>query len=433
MSDWADLGGERVISGSITIPYYGALAADIVLASSATVSAQTVLTIGDLSLVVHVVRQASFAGSRSYRLVGGYGAWRDAIGPRYYSSAAALPLSMVLGDAAREIGEQVSVAASRTIGTQYVRSAGPASRVLEQLAPDWWIAPDGTTTIGSRDGSPITTPATVAGYSGGKGRFDVATENMSDWLPGRTFTSQTITDPQTIGSTSITLENSGKVRLEVLNTAGAFADRLSSGFDQIVASILPNLAYLAQWEFVIRAVHGSGPWTLDLEPTSTGCPLPGMTGLVCYQGAAGVRGKPKTGATCLVGHRDGDPQRPYVSQYDGTAADEVDLLAGLSAGAGEHAASVEGVINLIQMILSMLTAAALPVIPPTTPPTTPPWSTSPTILAIIDMAILGAANPTAGVLEPTTWLPALAAACATKLPNPTGAIPSVAWPGVRGA
>ena len=430
---WAELGGERVISGSILIPYFGALAADIVLASSATVPAQTTLTIGDLTLAVHVVRQASFAGSRSYRLVGGYGAWQNPITPRWYSSGAALPLSLVLGDAAREIGERVTVQDVRTIGSQYSRSSGPASRVLEQLAPDWWIAPDGVTHVGPRDSSPIATPATVIGYSGGKGKFEVATEDMGAWLPGRTFTSQTISDPQTIGATIITIDNSGKVRLDVLN-AGALPDRLATGFDQLVSSQIPNLAYLVPWEYEVVTVNGSGPWSLDIRPTSTLCPLPGMTGLVCAQGAAGVRGKPQTGAKVMAGYRNGDPQRPYVVSYDGTTADEIDLVAGLSAGSSEHAASVEGVINVLQMLVSFMTPIAIS--PPLTPPTTPPW-TDPTrgetIITILTQALLGAANPTAGIIEPTTVAPAIAAACAAKLPNPTGAIPSVAWPHVRGS
>ena len=328
MSAWCTLGGERVQSGNLSIPMYGAMAGDVLLASSTQVDEQTTLVIGDVSLVVHVVRQASFAGSRGYRLVAGYGGWRKRIGPRYYAAPASLPLATVLRDVAAEIGEQVDVPADRLIGTCYARSNGPASRVLEQLAPDWWIAPDGMTHVGPRDGAPITTPLTVIVYSGAQGKFQIATETMADWLPGRTFTSPTISAPVTIGAVQIAMGNDGKVRLEILSVDASGADRLSEPLDQIIESRIPALAYLVPWECTIVNVHGSGPWTLDVVPTSASCPLPGMTTLGTELSMPGLQVKPAVDATCLVQFINGDPQRPYVSAFDSTQIDEMDLNGG---------------------------------------------------------------------------------------------------------
>ena len=322
--NWATLGGNRIVSGQILTPYYGAAAADVLLASTASVDAQTELVIGNLSMAVHVVRQASFAGSRSFRLVAGHGGWRTLVDRKWYSSPVALPLATIMSDVAAEVGERVSVPASRLISAQYSRSRGKAVRVLEQLAPDWWIAPDGVTHVGSRDASPITSPLTVERFSGSKGQLVIATEDMASWLPGRTFTSQTITDPITIGSTSITLDNSGRVRLEVLSVTDTHTDRIFDPLDEVIDARIP-LAYMVPWQCTIVAVNGTGPWTVDVVPSSPQCPLPGMTALTHVPSIAGSRVKPANGGTCVVVFLDGDPQLPRVMWFDDTQSDEVDL------------------------------------------------------------------------------------------------------------
>ena len=325
------LGGQRIQSGAITLPYYGMVAADILLASTATVPPQTTLVVGNLTLQVAVIRQAGFAGARSFRVVGGYGGWRKIVPPRFYSSPASLPLTTVLSDVAVEVGEKVSVPATRLLGTQFARSAGKASRVLEQLCPDWWVAPDGVTHVGARPSGSIGTPATVISYSGGKGQFQVATEDMSSWLPGRVFTSATVTTPTTIGTTSIQMGNDGKVRMEILSTdATGSADRLNDSLDEIIESRTPNLAYYAVWKCTIVAVHGSGPWTIDVVPTDPACPLPGMTTLTYWPSIAGARVQPPDdgSATCLVGFINGSPQQPYVHSFDSTTPIEIEIGAG---------------------------------------------------------------------------------------------------------
>ena len=437
MSSWAELGGNRIQSGSITVPYYGCLAADVLLASSATVDAQTTLTVGNLSLAVHVVRQASFAGSRSFRLVGGFGGWRKTVGARWYYSPASLPLATVLGDVATEIGETVSVPAARLLGSQYARSVGPAARVLEQLAPDWWIAPDGVTHVGPRDGSLITTDKTIVNYSGSKGQFTVATEDMASWLPGRTFTSQTITDPITIGAVTIAMTNDGKVRLDVLSSSSPNVDRLTDPLDEIISSRFPSSVYSTPWECTIVSVSGSGPWTIDVIPTSPACPLPGMTTVSYRPSIAGARVQPKSGGTCLVQFVNGDPQRPFVSVFDDTVSSEIDLRTGY--GAMEHATSAEALIVAVQNLGSAI-AAGLAELPAVTPTATTgalaavllEVSSNPAAQAAVLETLIGAMSDGAtGTIDLISY-GLLRAALLSKSVDSTGMQPSVGWPTVRG-
>jgi hypothetical protein len=342
---WSTLDNNRIISGIITIPYYGAIVADLVLANTSVVSDQPTLIVGNLTIKLTVVRQASFAGSRSFRLVGGYGGWRQHVSTRYYQNDSGILLKTVVNDAALEVGEKMDVSnITQLLGAQYVRFSAPASRVLDQLSPDWWITPDGITHLGKRNNTPITSPSTVITYSGGKGKFEVATEDLASWLPGRTFISQNITDPQTIGSTSISMDNEGKVRLEVLNTpASNPQDRLSDPLTELVMYNFPNLYCYGIWECSIINVSDSitGPWSLDVQPIDPASPLPGMVSLTYYPSLQGAKVKPTLDTICLVGFINADPQRPYIHSFDANAADRIDI------GIGEDILPVEDSTRVI--------------------------------------------------------------------------------------
>lgn len=216
---FAALNGRRIISGAITFPYYGAWVADVVLSVADTIPTLSTLTLEDLTLAGAVYRQFSFAGSRSARLVGGFGGWRKQVPAQAYQNAAGLKASLLLGDAAALVGERVNVVSDQTVGTLFVREAAPAQRLLRQIAGSiWWIDASGTTQVGPRTGSPIMSSFTAIQWSGAKGRFEIATEKLSDWMPGQTFSSPTVTATQTIGATSIAIDNDGTLRLTVLST-----------------------------------------------------------------------------------------------------------------------------------------------------------------------------------------------------------------------
>jgi len=215
-----NLNGERITTARLTVPYYGTWVADVTLALATAIPPAVTLTIGDMVMVGHVLRMASFAGSRSARIVGGFGGWPKAVAARAYRSAGGVRASMVLGDAAIEVGEQVKLATDSTLGTAYVREAGPASRVLRYLAGSlWWVDALGVTQVGARAAMAITSAFTVVAYNGGRGRFEVATEAPADWQPGRTFTSPTVSTPVRIGSVSHHVDNDGIARIEVLSAA----------------------------------------------------------------------------------------------------------------------------------------------------------------------------------------------------------------------
>lgn len=217
MTEYTTFAGQRVTTMRACVPAYGTWVADIALAAPDEIPATAAaLVVGDLTLTGTAFRTAAFSGSRTARVMGGYGGWRKSVSAQAYVGAS-VRISTVLRDAASAVGERVSVDAADTLLQRFTREAGPASRVLRQVAgPLWWIAPDGATHVGPRIGGAITSAFDVLQQSGAHGMFSIATEVLTDWMPGRTFTAPTVSGTQTIGYTEIAMDNAGKLRVEVL-------------------------------------------------------------------------------------------------------------------------------------------------------------------------------------------------------------------------
>lgn len=220
MTAYAELAGLRLSSLALTIPFYGAAVADCGLALTDVLpTGPTTLLVGNLSLVVTVVRSATFGGSRSARVVGGAGGWRRTLPARAYRNPGGLRLSTVLGDAARETGETLALAADSTIGTSYVRETAPASRLLRLLGGSlWWIDVAGVTRLAARATPTIASTFVVSHRSGAEGRVVVATEDLASWQPGARFSSPVVPDVQTISSVSHRFGGAGALRTEALTT-----------------------------------------------------------------------------------------------------------------------------------------------------------------------------------------------------------------------
>ncbi len=298
------LNGVRVVSGTITIPFYGAWVADVILSDATVIGTAAVLVVGDLTLHGTVTRQSSFAASRSARIVGGAGAWRNVLPSKGYSHAAGVKLSSVLNDAARECGERIVIATDRVVGPGWAREEAKAERLLHILLDGkWWIDPEGVTQTGPRASSAVVTPFTVVAWSGGKGQFEIATESIASWQPGRTFSSPTVVAPQTVSSVTIEADNEGKLRLHVLSTDGA-AERLRTDLRAIIRAEVAALSYFGVWEYTIASGDDE---TVDAVPTDkrmpplTKCPMmPGLMGEVVT---------PSPGSKCRVMFVNGDPAR----------------------------------------------------------------------------------------------------------------------------
>jgi hypothetical protein len=221
MSDqYAALNGTRIVSGDVCIPYYGLWVADIVVADAIDLSTFCTLQIANLTLQGCVYRTAAFSGSRSARIIGGYGGWRKRLPYQSYNNPNGVKKSMVLRDAASIVGEQINTGTDITLGKFWVRESCIASEMLRLLVGEtWYVDETGITQTSPRTNTAsITSDFTVESWSGDKGRFDIAAEDVASWLPARTFSNANVTTPQKISMTNIHMSNEGKLRLNVLTT-----------------------------------------------------------------------------------------------------------------------------------------------------------------------------------------------------------------------
>ncbi len=218
MTLYASLSGARVTSATLTLPGWGLWSADVELATDAPIPSACALTIANLTLVGHVHRTAAFAGNRSARVVGGAGGWRRTVGARDYGfPGVGVPLSMVLGDLAAEVGERLAPFADGVTGEHFVRETAPASRVLRQLVGiEWWVDAVGVTHIGARPTVPVRSDYLVERRAGAMGRFTVATEDVAAWQPGAVFANALVTDVQTVASATVAMGEGGRLRIEVM-------------------------------------------------------------------------------------------------------------------------------------------------------------------------------------------------------------------------
>lgn len=217
MTDFASLGGVRVVSGSVVVPRYGIWSGDLMLATEDVVPTRTSLTIGDLTMACAIFRSADFAGTRSVRVVGGAGSWGRSVMAKAYGFAAGVRASLVLRDAALEVGESVNVPADFNVGPFWVREAGAAWRVLRLLGGStWYIDANGVTQIQDWPDVPIGSDFVVEQQWPGQGRMLIATENYAAWMPRAAFSSSFLDGSYVVSASRFVLPEDGHARVEVL-------------------------------------------------------------------------------------------------------------------------------------------------------------------------------------------------------------------------
>ena len=195
MAQYAELDGNAITSATVIIPMQGAWVADVTIASAAVVGQRGTLEFAGLTLACSLVRGSEMAGVRSVRVVGGAGGWRTVVQAREYHVEPALYSSVVVDDAAREVGETiVRVDADTPIGTSYIRRHAVAGLILRDLCPNWYVRQDGATVLGTRQTGIVAKPFTVISQDGALGSVTVAADDVSDTLPGMTLKTVTAGD-----------------------------------------------------------------------------------------------------------------------------------------------------------------------------------------------------------------------------------------------
>ena len=199
MSPFASIAGATIDRLHFVIPALGIWHADVSLSQAPSLSGPQTLLLAGSSWSCTPIRSIAFAGSTSARLVAGAAGWRKSVAPQQYSSPAGVPTATVLADAASLVGELPPVLAASvpaTVGTGYVRQAGAASLVLQDLESrgvlSWWVDAMGIVQTMPRPSPAITSSFVAEAVAGAVGWYRIATETPGDWQPGATFSGPTV-------------------------------------------------------------------------------------------------------------------------------------------------------------------------------------------------------------------------------------------------
>ena len=217
--NYLDLNGSRAVKVDIQIPYLGAIVADVEMALPGTFTGTQLLTVGNLVISAAQNRGGNFAGEFKTQLVGGFGGWPTVLTAQAYQNAGGIMASVILKDAAANVGEKVNVVSDYTLGQFWTVEAAPASRQLRILAQLWWIDPaTGITQVNNtRPSNAISSDFEVIEYNPAKGLFKITSEDPASWMPGNTFVNPFLPGPSTISSTRIVCDDSGEMHLHVLS------------------------------------------------------------------------------------------------------------------------------------------------------------------------------------------------------------------------
>ncbi len=329
MSSFLALNGARVVSGHVSVPYYGTWTADVMLpiGTSLSVGTAVTLTLGNLTLAGSVYRSGAFAGQVRIRAMGGGGGWQKTVSAQQYALGGGVQLSTVLKDLAATVGEKVNVVQDFTLGSTFTREATWAGRILRQIAgPLWYVDTTGVTQVrASRPTSTIATAFEIVRYDGDRGEFEVATEDYASWQPGATFSNEIVPIPQTVSLATIDTDNDGILRFTVLTTAPQ-TDRLIDDLRSLVREEVETLTFLGVYEYSVQKTNGT---TVDAVPTSPSIPIPSLRGVTLRSGIPGTVVKPAIGSKLAVSFLNGDPTKPIVDPiYDSTKAQSVAFQGG---------------------------------------------------------------------------------------------------------
>lgn len=306
----ATLNGHRVTNAHATIPAWGRWYAEATLDSEVTLTGKVTLTMADLSLVGDVMAGGPMLGRSSFRIVGG-GGWGREVAAKSYANDATTKRSKVLGDAAVEVGESLVDSSSERVGANYVRDAGPASLLLNKIAPRaWYVDEAGTTRLGARAAGALVGKVTrVTPIDRVRGKVVLAAESIATILPGVVVDGMSAVD--------VLHEITPETGLRSTVWGAAEPSTLDALAD-LIRLLDPDRDYRGVTEYRVDTITGS---RLNLQPVRVSSGMPELKLVPVRPGVAGCEATQALGARVIVGFVDSDPSRPYVCQAEDADGD----------------------------------------------------------------------------------------------------------------
>lgn len=366
------LNGLRVTSARVTIPAKGCWFADVGVDGEHAIEGAATLKLADLTLSGAVLSGGPGFGRSSFRLVAGKGGWRRTIKRFAYANDAQVKVATVIGDAANACGETVApIASTLRTGPAFVREEGPASAVLNLLAPDgWYVDEAGVTRLGARAAGVLPAKVTrTKPIDKATGSVVLASDSIATILPG------VVVDGMTAVDVMHEVTTEGGLRSTVW---GSTIPTSLDSFLRILDAVDPWRKYRGVTEYRVGALESN---RLSLQPVRSITGMPFLSRVPMWPGVAGAFATVAIGSRVLVGFIDSDPSRPYVAAFEDVDGEGfVPTLIKLGGGA-----QFVALANLVSSELSSIATALSSHTHPgvmagagvTGPPAVPPYSAGP--------------------------------------------------------
>lgn len=353
----ATIAGHRCTDAVVSIPSWGRWFAEVSVDGEVELSGKVTLQIADLALEGAVLSGGPGKGRSFFRVVAGAGGWAKTLPPKHYTDDGGVKAVAVLGDAAREAGEQLDtteIARTVTVGPAFTRYEGMASGVLELVSPrNWYVDERGVTRIGRRGRATLSTSATHGPVDLARRTVTIAADAIATILPG------IVVDGLEAVDVEHALSETGELRSTIWAARGAGRDRRLSTIATLLEQLDPGRRFRGVWEYRVVTLEGA---RANLQPVRVSTGMPDLRRVPVRPGLAGGDPTLALGSRVLVAFADGDPSRHAIIAGEetsgaGFAPSALDFRAGGQVG-GEHVATVEGTSLLIYNTLVALMSAA---------------------------------------------------------------------------
>ena len=357
--------GVRVMRARVVLPWTGVwfaeLELDVDIAATMPTSGPAVLVVDatptgplvTLKGTIDAKGTGTFVSVAKMRVLGGAGSWGSAVPAQHFQSDAGVADSSVEVTTGILAKETVTDPVPSIVGTDYARSAGPASRVLDDLA--WWVDPvTGVTFVGVRPPAVPDPSLTILEWDPLEQTGHLTCDTLV--LPGTLLVDARIPgSPVTVRDVEQVFSADGS-SVQVW-CAGAAVARLQVALTTLVRE-LARTQYLRPFSgrIVGPAPDGSGRYLVQAvsrDGTGAASPMPDLSPAEVWAGMQGDSAVLKPSAELLVDFADGNPAKPRIRGFapgaipikrtvDASAEVDVGPSAALVALAGGAAALATG-------------------------------------------------------------------------------------------
>lgn len=299
-------------------PHSGAWFLDAALVDDSPVSGRVSCVLAGLALsgTVSPGESGTFGLQRSVRIVGGGNGWNRLVRAFGYHNDAGVSAELVARDAARACGETLGSfeARVRTLGADFARKAGPASRTLEHAAGgfNWWVAPDGVTHVASARPAHTPDPASyeILEFDPRHRVATIALDDLSAVRVGSVLTER-LDAPETVQALECDIEGT---QLRVRAWCGKGAPATGEIGDLLQAIIRRTTDRRIFGVHRYRVVNMAGD-RVNVQAIEPGDGVPDLLALKMNAGIAGGHAVLAKGAEVRVWFIAGDPGRPEICGY----------------------------------------------------------------------------------------------------------------------